>query len=182
MDFDRYLWAVPIVSILGAGVILFVDYSVGPYVQFPVLFILPVLFAAWYGGRSWGLAFSVTLPLIRFYFSTVWDSPGTLIESMLNAVIWISVFTLIAVLADRVASQTRQLEREVKQLEGLLPICSHCKKIKNEDGNWTMMERYISDHSQAEFSHGICPTCLEKHYPDIFLRMKEKGIVGTTPP
>jgi K+-sensing histidine kinase KdpD len=178
MDFDRYPWAVPIVSILGAGVILMVDYVVGRYVEFPVFFLLPVMFSAWYGGRSWGLTFAVTLPLIRFYFSTVWDSPGTLIESMVNAVIRISVFSLIAVLADRVASQTRQLEREVQQLEGLLPICSHCKKIKDQDGSWTIMERYISDHSHAEFSHGICPDCLEKHYPEISLRMKERGAAG----
>ncbi len=178
MNFDRYPWAVPIVSILGAGIILMVDYIVGQYFEFPVLFILPVLFSAWYGTRSWGLAFAVTLPLIRFYFSTVWDSPETLIESLGNAVIRISIFSLIAVLADRVASQTRQLEREVKQLEGLLPICSHCKKIKSEDGNWTMMERYISDHSQAEFSHGICPDCLENNYPEIYAKMKEKGVAG----
>jgi len=175
MNFDRYPWAVPIVSILGAGIILAVDYFVGSFVQFPVFFLLPVLFAAWYGGKSWGIAFAVTLPLIRFYFSTVWDSPGTLIDSMVSAVNRIIVFTLIAVLADRVASQTRELKREVQQLEGLLPICSHCKKIKSEDGRWTMMERYISDHSQAEFSHGICPDCLEKHYPEISQRMKEKS-------
>lgn len=177
MDFEQYPWAVPFASLLGAAVILVVDYFVGPYVNFPVFFILPVLFSAWYGGRSWGLTFAVTLPLVRFYFSTEWELPGTLLESMVDAVVRMSVFILIAVLADSAASQTRELKQEVKQLEGLLPICSHCKKIKNDNGKWEVMERYISDHSQAEFTHGICPTCLEKHYPDIALEIKEKGDV-----
>ena len=175
MDFEQYPWAVPIVSLLGAAVILVIDYFVGPYVNFPVFFTLPVLFSAWYGGRSWGLTFAVTLPLARLYFSTTWDLPGTLLESMINAVARMSVFVVIAVLADRVASQTRELRQEVQQLEGLLPICSHCKKIKNDDGDWEVMEHYISDRSQAEFTHGICPTCLEKYYPDIAIRMKENS-------
>lgn len=172
MFFERYPWTVPIVSLLGSGIILVVDYFVGPYINFPVFFLLPILFSAWYGGRSWGLAFAVTLPLIRFSFSTVWESPGSLLESLISAVSRILVFCLIAILADRVASQTRDLEREVQQLEGLLPICSYCKKIKSDEGKWTVMERYIADHSQAEFTHGICPDCLTKHFPDIAKRMK----------
>ncbi len=175
MDFEQYPWTVPIASLVGAAIILVIDYYVGPYVNFPVFFILPVLFSAWYGGRSWGLVFAVTLPLARFYFSATWNLPGTLLELMVNSVARMVVFILIAVLADQVASQTRELKHEVQTLEGLLPICSHCKKIKNDDGNWEVMERYISDHSQAEFTHGICPSCLEKHYPDIAMRMKEKG-------
>jgi hypothetical protein len=60
-----------------------------------------------------------------------------------------------------------ELERtltEVKTLKGLLPICSHCKKIRDDEGLWNRLERYIEDHSQALLSHGICPTCLEEHY------------------
>jgi hypothetical protein len=49
---------------------------------------------------------------------------------------------------------------EVKTLRGILPICSHCKKIRSEDGAWEAMEVYIRSHSEAEFSHGICPDCL----------------------
>jgi phosphoserine phosphatase RsbU/P len=53
-----------------------------------------------------------------------------------------------------------------KQLMGLLPICSFCKKIRDEKDNWEQIEVYIRDHSEAELSHGICPECLKKHYPD----------------
>lgn len=48
----------------------------------------------------------------------------------------------------------------VKQLEGIIPICSYCKKIRDDKNDWNQLEKYISDHSEAKFSHGICPTCV----------------------
>lgn len=58
---------------------------------------------------------------------------------------------------------------EVKTLSGLLPICSHCKKIRDDKGYWTQIESYIHEHSEAEFSHSICQECAKKHYPDLDL-------------
>jgi hypothetical protein len=55
---------------------------------------------------------------------------------------------------------------EVKTLSGLLPICSHCKNVRDDKGYWNKIEAYIRDHSEAEFSHGICPECAKKYYPD----------------
>jgi PAS domain S-box-containing protein len=55
----------------------------------------------------------------------------------------------------------------VKQLSGLLPICASCKKIRDDKGYWNQIETYIHEHSEAEFSHGICPECLEKLYPEL---------------
>jgi phosphoserine phosphatase RsbU/P len=60
---------------------------------------------------------------------------------------------------------TRALER-IQTLEGILPICSYCNKIRDEKGNWKQLEAYISNHSSAEFSHGICPTCMQRYHPD----------------
>ena len=57
---------------------------------------------------------------------------------------------------------------KVKTLSGLLPICASCKKIRNDEGYWSQIEAYISEHSQVSFSHGICPECAQKLYPDIF--------------
>jgi PleD family two-component response regulator len=54
----------------------------------------------------------------------------------------------------------------VKQLSGLLPICSNCRKIRNDQGYWELVEEYIHKHSEAEFSHSICPECLERLYPE----------------
>jgi len=56
---------------------------------------------------------------------------------------------------------------EVKNLSGLLPICAHCKNIRDDKGFWQKVEKYIQDHSEAEFSHSICPECAKKLYPDL---------------
>ena len=55
----------------------------------------------------------------------------------------------------------------VKKLSGLLPICSSCKKIRDDKGYWKRIEEYIRDHSEADFSHGICPECARRLYPDL---------------
>lgn len=55
---------------------------------------------------------------------------------------------------------------KVKLLSGFLPICASCKKIRNDQGYWQQIESYIHEHSEAEFSHGICPDCIKKLYPD----------------
>jgi methyl-accepting chemotaxis protein len=58
---------------------------------------------------------------------------------------------------------------EIKTLSGLLPICSHCKKIRDDTGYWNQLEKYIHEHSDVKFSHGICQECAKKHYPDMGL-------------
>lgn len=58
----------------------------------------------------------------------------------------------------------RSLEK-VKMLSGMLPICASCKKIRDDKGYWSQIESYVSEHSEAEFSHGICPDCVRKLYP-----------------
>jgi AmiR/NasT family two-component response regulator len=55
---------------------------------------------------------------------------------------------------------------KVKMLSGLLPICASCKNIRDDEGYWHQLEGYIQDHSEAEFSHGVCPDCMKKLYPD----------------
>ena len=67
-------------------------------------------------------------------------------------------------------TRNRQLEEalvKVRILSGLLPTCSYCKSIRDESGRWQPIEQYIAERSDAEFSHGLCPECLKKHYPDI---------------
>jgi len=59
-------------------------------------------------------------------------------------------------------------EAELNQLRGLLPICSSCKAIRDDRGYWNQLEHYISEHSAAMFTHGLCPPCAEKLYPDLF--------------
>ena len=57
--------------------------------------------------------------------------------------------------------------KEVKRLQGILPICAKCKKIRDDTGYWNKVESYIQEHSEAEFSHGICPECMKELYPEL---------------
>ncbi len=72
------------------------------------------------------------------------------------------VVELQVALAERVKMLEEALSK-IKTLHGLLPICSYCKKIRNDQDYWQQIETYVADHSQAEFTHGICPDCVEKH-------------------
>ena len=65
-----------------------------------------------------------------------------------------------------IARQKEELEtimKEIKTLQGIIPICASCKNIRTEDGAWSQLETYIRTHSDAEFSHGLCPECVKKH-------------------
>jgi hypothetical protein len=64
--------------------------------------------------------------------------------------------------------ELQQTLTQVRTLHGLIPICTHCKSIRNEAGQWQVLERYLCEHTEAEFSHGICPKCLQEHYKDYF--------------
>jgi len=68
---------------------------------------------------------------------------------------------------DKLISDLQKTLSEVKTLRGFLPICSNCKKIRDDKGYWNQIESYIRDRSDAEFSHGICPECAKKLYPDM---------------
>ncbi|PYV32158.1 MAG: response regulator [Acidobacteria bacterium] len=72
------------------------------------------------------------------------------------------VLELQTELSERVKELEAALAR-VKTLQGLLPICSYCKRIRNDQNYWQQVEQYIGEHSGAEFSHGICPDCFAKH-------------------
>jgi sigma-B regulation protein RsbU (phosphoserine phosphatase) len=71
-----------------------------------------------------------------------------------------------AALAAKIEELGEALE-QIKVLRGILPICMHCKQIRDDQGYWNQVETYISRYSEAQFSHGICPQCLKKHYPEL---------------
>jgi DNA-binding response OmpR family regulator len=62
----------------------------------------------------------------------------------------------------RVGQRVQDAFSQVRRLRGLLPICSYCKRIRSDADSWHQLETYVTEHSEAEFSHGICPACLKK--------------------
>lgn len=89
--------------------------------------------------------------------------------SEMERAIMIAVARFDDMMALRQANQALEAALDqVKQLSGLLPICSSCKKIRDDDGYWQQVEVYIGQHSEATFTHGICPTCTKTLYPDFY--------------
>lgn len=72
------------------------------------------------------------------------------------------------------AEELQQKINEVKVLRGILPICSHCKKIRNDKGFWQQVDAYLQEHTEAELSHGICTDCAKKHYPQFYEKFKDR--------
>ena len=76
---------------------------------------------------------------------------------------------------ERLIIDLKKAVEEIKTLQGILPLCSFCKKIRDEDGRWQQVDVYLHKHSQADVSHGICPDCAQQHYPDYFASDKNVG-------
>jgi PAS domain S-box-containing protein len=70
---------------------------------------------------------------------------------------------------DELIDALKKALKEIKTLEGILPLCLYCKKIRNEKNMWEPIEDYIFNHSQADISHGICPDCMKRHYPEEYM-------------
>jgi len=75
---------------------------------------------------------------------------------------------------EQLIDQLQKAMQEVKVLSGFLPICASCKKIRDDTGYWRQIEEYISKHSNALFSHGICPECTKKLYPEFHEEMQRR--------
>ena len=152
---------------MGFGIHL-LDLLTGNYLMFPILFVIPVSLCAWFCSAQWAWALAIVLPVGRFCIAAFWELPSPMAYLIVNALVRIVVLFFLAFLVSRTARQTSELEREVRLLEGILPICMFCKRIRDEHQNWQQLESYITQHSQAGFSHGLCPECAKKHYEEFF--------------
>lgn len=131
---------------------------------------------------SWGMVMVGEIIFASVYLELVPDNVFTMnfmhVAALAASVLW--SFTLTkqirlrsarqrALLEQQVLARTAELEKalnEVKTLEGLLPVCSSCKNIRDESGAWHAVEAYVSQRTDADFSHSICPDCVTRLYPD----------------
>lgn len=156
-------------------IILIADYFAGPYIQFPVTYLIPIGLATWYNGRKFGLIFAIVMPVTRLLFNVAfWTIPWTWVEASVNCFIRITVFTVIVILLDKVIKQNKKLTKEVDMLTGLLPICSNCKKIRDDSNKWEQMETYITSKSHATFTHSLCPDCIQTLYGNDLKNLREQ--------
>jgi len=71
------------------------------------------------------------------------------------------------VTAERRSEELKEALAEVRHLKGILPICSACKRIRDDEGYWHQVEEYLQEHADTEFTHGICPECVDRLYPEL---------------
>jgi hypothetical protein len=148
--------------VMGLG-ILALDLLTPPSLMFPILFVLPVALSALFCSTRLAYALAVLLPLGRFLIATFVEAPGSIAAKTANALVRVAVLSLLAFLVGHTARQNR----EIKVLRGQLPICMCCKRIRTEDGSWERLETYIAEHSEADFSHGLCPECIQEQFPGL---------------
>jgi len=125
---------------------------------------------------NWGIVAKTDMAEIRAPFIKAGLVCGLfgLSAIVIGTVIFIKVTEpLIVKLHDTIAELKNALA-DVNQLSGLLPICAYCKKIRDDKGYWNQIEAYLQKHTEAEFSHGICPDCEKNFYTDLDKRKQEK--------
>lgn len=130
------------------------------------MFIVPIGMAAWNHHQVTAYGLSVILPISRVFLEL---GAGTARVNAINTVVRILTLSLFAYFICRTSVQ----KKEIRKLEGILPVCALCKKIRNEHGEYEEIEEYISRHSEASFSHGLCKECARKLYPE-FIREEDE--------
>jgi|GEM_PF-1216791 len=154
-----------------AAVVFLADLLTAPDAAMGVPYVLVILISLRNsdGRLTYGLALLCTLlTLWGFHLSP--EAPGVdpvaILTNRLAALlaIWSSAF--IGIRLTTAVAQREAALKEIKILKGRLPICAHCKKIRDGQDDWVQLEDYLVDHSEAIFSHGICPSCVEEHFSD----------------
>jgi len=146
-------------------VVFILDMMLPLGIAVPCLYLLPLSFLALWSTPKQSspalLLAGVCMVLITVgFFLSPFGPLWVAVVNRLCAITIIGVTTVLSLLRKRT-------EEQIKVLHGLLPICSYCKKIRDDEGFWQQVERYISVRSEADFSHGMCPDCGTKHFSDM---------------
>ena len=99
------------------------------------------------------------------------DAPTSYSQRIGEIIIELSIFFTIISMQIVIF---KKLYKRIRVLEGFIPICANCKKIRKTEDQWEQMEKYITQHSLAQFSHSICPDCARQLYPDLYKKMMQK--------
>jgi ABC-type sugar transport system permease subunit len=161
--------------ILALGVSIF-SLSKEYFIIFQNLFYFPIIIACVYYTKR-GLVFSAVLAVIYFFLTLAFTRDSSiLLQAFIRVIIFIlvaGVITYLSLMHKKTLAEKEALVKElhgaldkINTLSGLIPICSWCKKIRNDQGYWQTVEHYIAEHSQAEFTHGMCPDCAKKYFPE----------------
>jgi len=155
-------WTLPLCLLLIFGTFI-IDVWVPLGVAGGIPYVAPVLLAAFLPKRWTIFAVSTIcsfLTIVGFYYSPALDLANwKILANRGLALFAIWAIAILGFYQNTFRDQREQAFRRIQVLEGILPICMTCKKIRNHKGNWENLETYITQHSEARFSHGYCPEC-----------------------
>jgi K+-sensing histidine kinase KdpD len=163
-QFERGLWNRAWFILLLCLAFVAIDWELVPMKMFPFVFIFPLMLAAWNFSLRFAILCAVALSMTRLAHQFVFDEKPYTVDEVTAAAVRFFVLVLLAALTNLLGRQARQLRHRVRLLEGILPICSSCKSIRDENNQWVQLEGYITAHSSAQFSHGFCPRCFKEYY------------------
>ena len=124
-----------------------------------------------------GIVAKIDIAEIRrpFFKAAIYSGLIGLGALLVGAAFFVRVTNPLLVKLYQTIDELKEAMNKVKILSGFLPICASCKKIRDDNGYWNNVEEYIRERSEAEFSHGICPDCVQKLYPDLKSHKSSKG-------
>ena len=159
--------------------ILFMDSLIPLGVAGGVPYILIVLISLWSPRKQLPIYMAIagsTFTIFGFFLSPAGGELWKVLTNRSLALFAIWVVAFLSVQRRTMHEENEKALLEIKKLSGLLPICAHCKKIRDDKGYWSNLEAYIEKHSEALFSHGICLECSDKLYgnQDWYIKMKKK--------
>ena len=167
------------IAFLLAMLVGIADYLTGYEIGMDLFYLFPIIFLAWYLGVKQGVVLvAVTMVIMTISNILSGKEYSRLALDLWNTSIRFGFYIVVVFLIARLRSamqerseligELQETLKEVKELRGILPICSSCKKIRDDAGYWQDLEAYIHTHTNAEFSHGLCKECAKKLYPQIF--------------
>jgi hypothetical protein len=165
--------AIFITTIFSTIMLGVVDWASGYELQFFVFYFVPIVLAGWMCGSREANGVAILSAVTWF----VADYQSSHPYSHLSIAVWNTTIRLVAFLVlgqivarlrfllqkqRKISEELQKTLSEVRTLSGLLPICADCKKIRNDNGYWQQLEEYLSNYTNAKFTHGLCQDCMRK--------------------
>lgn len=173
-SFNKIQWLIVIACIIMSLVIGWLDCVTGEEYELFILYYIPVGITAWRLNRTAGLLMAIFCTATWFQsdflahqhyspFVGSWDTAMRLISFV--ALAWtLSTIRTELTREKKLNTELADAMAQIKTLTGILPMCSFCRRIRDDSGRWVHLEAYITRHSEAQVSHSMCPTCYKKHY------------------
>ena len=174
------------VGVIAFVVIAFADYVTAEEFSFAVFYLVPIAFFIWAFDSKWAAAIALASTVVwpsehivsgdaKYFQSLVvyWEA-GIRLGFYAVFIVTFGAIKQYMTQLHEANDQLKQALSEVRQLRGLLPMCSNCKKIRDDANEWIVLEKYIQTHSDATVSHGMCPECALKLYPEVYEKILKK--------